>query len=269
MGLDANANKKSFRICEYHTFAHETHWVNVTHGKKSWSERCKITLPANIGPKSTAIESNESSGLGTDRELKQILDESRKIIDKGFAVECDGNSTDRPTKKARVSRAKSTAAQLREVEEERDYYKAKAQKFHADAVHATLVLNQTFEQITNEQHVPINSKVKQAAGLQQHPVMPNTTSPNGRSKFICTEQVANKKNRKMNVHNTPSVGLEVTNDEVKRRTGFPDLSGLLLYIFVVCNGDISLIMKQESSLTWFEEWFMHYEYKWGRTLNRY
>ncbi len=161
------------------------------------------------------------------------MDESRKIIDKGFAVECDGNSTDRPTKKARVSRAKSTAAQLREVEEERDYYKAKAQKFHANAVHATLVLNQTFEQITNEQHVPINSKVKQAAGLQQHPVMPNTSSPNGTSKFICTEQVANKKNRKMNVHNTPPVGLDVTNDEVKRRTGFPDLSGLLSYIFVV------------------------------------
>ncbi len=60
MGLDADANKTSFRICEYHTFAHETHWVNVMHGKKSWSERCKITLPANIGPKSTAIESNES-----------------------------------------------------------------------------------------------------------------------------------------------------------------------------------------------------------------
>ena len=96
------------------------------------------------------------------------------------------------------------------------------------------MLNQTFEQITNEQHVPINSKVKQAAGLQQHPVMPNITSPNGTSKFIRTEQVANKKNWKMNVHNTPSVGLEVTNDKVKLCTGFPDLSGLLSYIFVVC-----------------------------------
>ena len=56
---------------------------------------------------------------------------------------------------------------------------------------------------------------------------------------------------------------------VKRRTGFPDLSGLLSYIFVVCNGGVSLISKRESSLTWFEEWFMHFEYKWGRTLNRY
>jgi hypothetical protein len=70
MGLDADANKTTFRICENHSFAHETRWVNVRYGQKSWSERCKITLPANIGPKSTAIESNESSGLGTDRELK-------------------------------------------------------------------------------------------------------------------------------------------------------------------------------------------------------
>lgn len=187
MGLNADENQKSFRICEYHNFAHETHWVNVMHGNKSWSQRCKLTLPANVGPKSTAIESNKSLGLGTDREVKRILDESRKIIDKGFAVELDDHSTDRPTKKARLSRAKSTAAELRAVEEERDYYKAKAQKYHADAVHATLALNQTFEQISNEQHVPINATVKEAAGLQQHTVSPNTTSPNGTSAFILTE----------------------------------------------------------------------------------
>ena len=166
--------------------------MNVTHGNKSWSQRCKLTLPANIGPKSTVIESNESLGLGTDRELQRILDESRKIINKGFAVECDDHSNDRPTKKARLSQAKSTTAKLHAVEEERDYYKAKAQKYHADAVHATLVLNQTFEQISNEQHVPINSKVKQAAGLQQHTVTPNTSSLNGTSKCILTEQAADK-----------------------------------------------------------------------------
>ena len=29
------------------------------------------------------------------------------------------------------------------------------------------------------------------------------------------------------------------------------------------------MLKRESSLTWFKEWFMHFEYKWGRTLTRY
>ncbi len=70
MGLSADENQKSFQICEYHNFAHETHWVNVMHGNKSWSQRCKLTLPANIGPKSTAIESNKSLGLAY---LQQIL----------------------------------------------------------------------------------------------------------------------------------------------------------------------------------------------------
>jgi hypothetical protein len=37
----------------------------------------------------------------------------------------------------------------------------------------------------------------------------------------------------------------------------------------VCDGDVALVLKRESSLTWFEEWFMHFEYKWGRTLTRY
>ena len=54
---------------------------------------------------------------------------------------------------------------------------------------------------------------------------------------------------KMNVHKTPWVGLDISNGKVKRRMGFPDLSGLLSYIFVVCNGDISLMLKRESPHT--------------------
>ena len=67
----------------------------------------------------------------------------------------------------------------------------------------------------------------------------------------------------MNVHNTPTIGLDVSNNEVKQRMGFPDLSSLLSYIFVLCDGDVTLMLKQESSLTWYEEWIVHFEYKWG------
>ena len=62
--------------------------------------------------------------------------------------------------------------------------------------------------------------------------------------------------------------LSIEDDEVKRRTGFPTLAALLTYIFIACNGDIGLIMRRNTSLTWFEEWFLHFEYKWGRTLPR-
>ena len=87
-----------------------------------------------------------SSGLGTDRELKRILDESWKIIEKGFVVECAENEDESPKKKVRLSHEMTTAAQLHAIEKERDYYKAQAIKYHANTVCATLALNQTFEQ---------------------------------------------------------------------------------------------------------------------------
>ena len=62
--------------------------------------------------------------------------------------------------------------------------------------------------------------------------------------------------------------LGMSDDEVKQRTGFSDEEGLLDYIFVICNGDINTIKMRLSSLTWYEEWFLHCEYQWGRALTR-
>jgi len=58
-------------------------------------------------------------------------------------------------------------------------------------------------------------------------------------------------------------------DEVKRRTGFQSEKMMLAYIFVVCGGDVNLIRKRNSSLTWYEEWFFHFEWKWGRIFGRW
>jgi len=77
-----------------------------------------------------------------------------------------------------------------------------------------------------------------------------------------------KKPRMLIANCSPIVDLKISDEEVKRRTGFPSLSVLLTYIFVVCDGDMMSIMKRNTSLTWFEEWFLHFEYKWGRTLAR-
>jgi hypothetical protein len=71
----------------------------------------------------------------------------------------------------------------------------------------------------------------------------------------------------MNAKQPPSADLKITDDEVKCRTGFPSLNSLLSYVFIVCDGDYAFILKRSSSLTWFEEWFMHLKYKWGRTLS--
>lgn len=44
---------------------------------------------------------------------------------------------------------------------------------------------------------------------------------------------------------------------------------LLSYIIVVCNGDVEKIKQRQTSLTWYEEWFMHFEYQWNRSATRH
>ena len=40
------------------------------------------------------------------------------------------------------------------------------------------------------------------------------------------------------------------------------------YIVIICNGDFSRIGERRSSLTWFEEWFLYFEWKFGQTARR-
>jgi hypothetical protein len=53
----------------------------------------------------------------------------------------------------------------------------------------------------------------------------------------------------------------MTDSEVKRLTGFPSLLLLLVYIVVICDGSIiDQMMVTNSSLTWFEEWVLYFEF---------
>ena len=76
------------------------------------------------------------------------------------------------------------------------------------------------------------------------------------------------KPRNMSADKMPIVTLNLSDAEVKRRTGYPTMASFLSYLFIVCDGDITLLEQRNSSLTWLEEWFMHFEYKWGRTTAR-
>lgn len=51
--------------------------------------------------------------------------------------------------------------------------------------------------------------------------------------------------------------------EVHAQTGFASLMLLLSFIVVVCNGNITMMMQQEKLLTWFEEWFLYFQWEWG------
>ena len=48
---------------------------------------------------------------------------------------------------------------------------------------------------------------------------------------------------------------DYSDEEVKRRTGFVSKDGMLLYITILCNGDLTKMRETSSSLTWYEEWF--------------
>jgi hypothetical protein len=63
---------------------------------------------------------------------------------------------------------------------------------------------------------------------------------------------------------TPS---SISDGAVKARTGCVSMFSLLSFAVVVCNGDLVQMMKKESSMTWFEEWFLYFQWEWGRESN--
>ena len=54
----------------------------------------------------------------------------------------------------------------------------------------------------------------------------------------------------------PTVKPGILDDDVHHYTGFRSETMMLSFIIVVCNGDIDVMNKTYSSLTWFEEWFL-------------
>ena len=60
----------------------------------------------------------------------------------------------------------------------------------------------------------------------------------------------------------------MSDTEVKRRTGFPSEATMLAYVIVVCDGDVEKIKFRQNALTWYEEWFMTFEYIWNRSVTR-
>lgn len=65
----------------------------------------------------------------------------------------------------------------------------------------------------------------------------------------------------------PSVLPDISNEKTKLKTGFSSIMHLLSYIIVLCDGKLSLMIERVSMLTWFEEWFMMFEYFRGTTIS--
>jgi hypothetical protein len=126
--------------------------------------------------------------------------------------------------------------------------------------------------------------VEKSAGFVEGKERPSNLAPNQKRRFKVVEvkntflrsssnknknSTANKHystgKKELSAQKPPTVLPTMDCSEVKRRTGFCNVSTLLAYVIVVCNGDFDRIRKRRTSLTWFEEWFLYLEWKYHAT----
>lgn len=62
---------------------------------------------------------------------------------------------------------------------------------------------------------------------------------------------------------------KMTNKYIKDTTGFSSVLHMLSFVSVICKGDVQLMFKTYSKLTWFEEWLLYLQFIWGKPLSRW
>ena len=88
-----------------------------------------------------------------------------------------------------------------------------------------------------------------------------------RKKLKFDDEIQNTTTRHYNLKNDsfkrsrkPHVTPGNMDDEIKRRTGFLSEKHMLLYSALLCNENLEEMLKYNSKLTWYEEWFMFSKY---------
>lgn len=61
----------------------------------------------------------------------------------------------------------------------------------------------------------------------------------------------------------------ISDNEIKRRTGFVTETSMLAFISIVCNGHWNNVIYLLSTLSWYKEWLFYFEFVWGKTLQRW
>ena len=124
-GVDANC-RNDYWICEAHNFRFENKPIKVTYNNgKTETIRYKLQLFEDIGVSSNLNKSMTSLGLGYDRELKRVCEESRKVIAGGFKTPEEVKEAEKKvdeTSKKLSSRCSPTRSS---VEAERDMLREK------------------------------------------------------------------------------------------------------------------------------------------------
>ncbi len=246
-------------FCEDHDFETVTKYKNFTYEGADHRRQYVLTgMMIGASMKSSAVNyKTVSKGIARDRSLqKKIEDVSSKMMPPSVYVKMAAIHT----------------TLLHELQPKGDGDRETSHKLHknqvgmlkSDLAVTNIALQQVAEQ-TCTSSIPINPSIRKITGIRLE--IGNAESVYiGKRCFVHTDMV--KKQFARPCEKDPLIHHGTPNSEVKRRTGFPSQKALLLYIFIVCNGDVDTIKHCLLSLTWYEECFMHFEYQWGRTPRR-
>jgi hypothetical protein len=106
----------------------------------------------------------------------------------------------------------------------------------------------------------INARVRQQIGLDGY--LETAGAEGGGGSIREKKKVATS--RSETVLPPPKVSMSMSNKEVKLRTGFSSQFHLLSFVAAACNGDVKEMARKETQLTWLEEWWVYFEWIWGR-----
>lgn len=85
----------------------------------------------------------------------------------------------------------------------------------------------------------------------------NTTIENNNSAIVSPKK------------DVPKVKRGQTDSEIHRGTGFFSKKQMLAFIVIACNGNIDIIGKTNTSLTWYEEWIFYFEWMYHKSVSRW
>lgn len=270
VGLGRYNEKKKY-VCEEHMFEVVTKWKLVKYEGESFVHRYQLTVPCAEGAKSSASPSNKvSKGTGYDRAVRRLMAEASDL-EVAPSLHNQAEEWKLLLKQLEEEREHMTSPtdSAKNLEEQNLVLAAMLELERANTVHATKAVQQMAEETCHNNDVPINDSVRHEAGMSSSSNGNASSVKTPKRNFFHSDPIKpNTGLKKFAVDSDPSIYLGMPDDEVKRRTGFSSEMALLAYIFIVCNGDINLIKKRATSLTWYEEWFLHFEYIWGKSLTR-
>ena len=221
LGYDRNELSESMRVCNAHGIETVRKCLPVTHDAKVFSQLYEFTLIPGAGSKSSICPSHESKGVGRDRLVHRHLS---SINDK----------------------AQQTPFQLGLVETEVERERRMKEEAQANEASAWMMAQQVIECSSRDASQPISPSVSIAAGLlpskdptDKHPrskkLFKWSTVSSPRKKSTPSSQSLQRRTVNDNVKYNPAT---ISDEEVKRRTGFSSINNLLAYIIIICNGDL-------------------------------